>query len=292
MRRAAPPRFASRGAVLLAGLLLTACTALPAASQVRGGGQVALPGSGQVEIPVEDGALRAQLAMPPGPIRGPAVVALHGCGGPFADRDKQWRDTLTAAGHIVLFPDSFGSRGLGSQCSTPNRTVTAGRIRRSDAIASATWLAAQPFTPPGGVVVLGWSDGGSTVVATAEAGREGVRAGLIRGFVAFYPGCRYYSQRKDWRPSAPMLIVMGEADDWTPAAPCHALAEGQELVTLVTYPGAYHDFDVPGRAVSIRRGLSTTANGDGVAHTGTDPAAREDVLQRVPAFIAGLPPAK
>ncbi|MBC7801003.1 MAG: dienelactone hydrolase family protein, partial [Gemmatimonadaceae bacterium] len=66
----------------------------------------------QVEIPIEGGTLRAELAMPVGPSRGAAVVALHGCGGPYPARDGQWRDTLTAAGHVVLLPDSFGSRGL------------------------------------------------------------------------------------------------------------------------------------------------------------------------------------
>jgi poly(3-hydroxybutyrate) depolymerase len=51
-----------------------------------------------------------------------AVVALHGCGGPYPARDTQWRDRLLgrdrllADCHILLFPDSFGSRGLRSQC--------------------------------------------------------------------------------------------------------------------------------------------------------------------------------
>ena len=136
------------------------------------------------------------------------------------------------------------------------------------------------------MVLLGWSDGGSTVLAAANS----LPTGLVRGIVAFYPGCRFYADKADWRPGAPILIVMGEADDWTPAAPCHRLAArfpGQ--IQLVTYPGAYHDFDVADRPIRIQRGLATTANGNGTAHTGTDPAARADVLRRVPAFIATLP---
>ena len=83
---------------------------------------------------------------------------------------------------------------------------------------------------------------------------------------------------------------MGEADDWTPAAPCHALADRLPgKLTLVTYPGAYHDFDAPNTKVRARAGLATPVGGN--AHTGTDPAAREDALRRVPAFIAALPPA-
>lgn len=228
--------------------------------------------------------LKADYTTPPYAPKTPAVVALHGCGGPWARRDKQWQDILSGAGHPSLFPDSFGSRGLGSQCKVTDRTVHPGRERRADAVAAATWLAAQPATPPGGLVVMGWSNGGTTVLAAAG---EGVMpAGLVRGFIAFYPGCRPYVTRKDWAPSAPLLILMGEADDWTPAAPCHALAARfPDRITLITYPGAYHDFDVPGLPVRARTGLAYTAGQSGVAHSGTDPAAREDAISRVLAFL-------
>lgn len=245
-----------------------------------------------VAIPAGPITLRAEFVMPPGPARAPAVVLLHGCGGPFPTRDNQWRDHLVAAGHPVLLPDSFGSRGLGSQCRNPSRIVTPGAARRDDAIAAAKWLQAQPGIPPGGVAVMGWSNGGSTVLATARVGRNDLPPGLIRGFVAFYPGCRFFldAGTRQWAPAAPMLLLMGESDDWTAAAPCHALADANPgRVEAVFYPGAYHDFDAPGRPVRVREGLAFSANGDGTAHVGTDPAARADALRRVPAFLDALP---
>jgi len=54
----------------------------------------------------------------------------------------------------------------------------------------------------------------------------------------------------------------------------------------VVYPGAYHDFDYPDLPVRTRTGLVYSADGSGVAHAGTDPAAREDALRRIPAFLA------
>jgi hypothetical protein len=97
------------------------------------------------------------------------VVALRGCAGPIPSRDRQWAEVLTAAGPIVLFPDSFASRGLGPQCRVKGRRIArAGGLRRLDALVAATWLAAQPGTPPGGVAIMGWSDGGSTALATAQ----------------------------------------------------------------------------------------------------------------------------
>ena len=64
------------------------------------------------------------------------------------------------------------------------------------------------------------------------------------------------------------MILMGEDDDWTPAPPCHELGSCfPDEITLVTYPGTYHDFDAPNRPVKIREGAATSATGQ--AHVGT-----------------------
>ena len=240
-----------------------------------------------VRIPGPDGImLNGALFLPKGKAKAPAIVALHGCGGPVPERDDDWAKRLSAAGHIVLLPDSYGSRGLGSQCRNARRPVSAGGLRRGDAIAAMKFLTERPGTPAGGVLLMGWSDGASTVL---NAGREGadLPAGLVRGMVAFYPGCTA-AEHKSWVPTAPVLILMGEDDDWTPVAPCRAVAAAHpDRVKLVTYNGAYHDFDVPGEKVRVVTGLAFPAGGH--AHAGENPMAREDALRAVPAFIAGLP---
>jgi dienelactone hydrolase len=237
-------------------------------------------------IPTPSGVtLDAALLRPVGPVKAPAVVALHGCGGPYAARDGGWAVELARLGHVVLLPDSFGSRGLGSQCRVKERTVRPAQERRDDAIAAGTWLMAQPGVPAGGMVLLGWSNGGQTTLATARQADDLPR-GLFLRFVAFYPGCARINRDTTWRPAGPLLILVGEADDWTPAEPCRRLAgRFPEALTLITYPGAYHDFDAPGRRLRLLTGLATTR--DGTAHAGTDPAARADALARVPGFVAG-----
>ena len=171
----------------------------------------------RVQIPGPDGImLQAELFRPDNPQPVAAIVALHGCGGAFPARDTQWREILLAAGHVVVFPDSFGSRGLKSQCQVRDRIANSGGLRRLDALAAARWLTAQPSVPRGGVVLLGWSDGGSTVLATGEAGRD-TPPGLIKGLIAFYPGCAGASRKPGWQPVAKLMILMGESDDWTPA---------------------------------------------------------------------------
>lgn len=239
-----------------------------------------------VHVPVPDGAvLDAALVRPIGPGHGPAIVALHGCGGPFPSRDASWAVELARQGHAVLLPDSFGSRGLGSQCRQAHRVAPASGVRRQDAIAAAEWLGRQPDTPGGGLVLMGWSDGGNTTLWTADASR-GLPAGLFRRFVAFYPGCKAASREADYRPAAPLLILVGANDDWTPAERCRTLAARfPDRIKLVVYPDAWHDFDAPDAPVRARTGLATPPSGTGVAHTGTDPAARADALRLGPRFI-------
>lgn len=250
-----------------------------------------------VEIPLADGTmLKAELFLPSGPAIAPAIVALHGCGGPFGARDRQWRELLVGQGHIMLFPDSFSSRGLGPQCRVKlaDRKVTSFVVRRADAIESAKWLGARETTPAGGIVLLGWSDGGSTVMAAASAApnlKPDPEPGLVRGMIAFYPGC-FVAQNPDWRPVAPLLVLMGDADDWTPAAPCRAVATRfpANVMRFVAFAGAYHDFDVPG-TVRVMHDVPASANADKTVHAGNDPEAQAEALKLVPAFLASLPPA-
>jgi dienelactone hydrolase len=237
----------------------------------------------RVSVPGPNGiGLDAALVLPDGQPRSPPVVAMHGCGGPFPKRDGQWAVHLAKLGHIVLLPDSFGSRGLGSQCSERHRAVTPEGLRRQDALAAARWLIARPGTPPGGAVLLGWSNGGSTVLATARAQAD-LPPGLFRRFVAFYPDCKASARDLTWKPSAPVLILIGESDNWTPEPPCRVVAErNSKDITFITYPGAYHDFDAPNEPLKNRSGTTTPS---GWATTGTDEPARQDALTRVPPWL-------
>ena len=67
--------------------------------------------------------------------------------------------------------------------------MTASGLRREDAIDAAQWLAARPGTPLGGVALIGWSNGGSTVLETARVA-PGLPSGLFQRFAAFIPAAR------------------------------------------------------------------------------------------------------
>jgi dienelactone hydrolase len=242
---------------------------------------VMIPEAGGVDLP-------AKLFLPTGAATAAGIVALHGCGGPLARRDDGWAKILAGQGHPVLLPDSFAARGLNGDCKDSTHGASAYGARRDDALAAAWWLQGQKFSPAGGVILLGWSDGGTTVLAAIGPGMPAV---LIRGAVAFYPACTRTVKRPDWRNFVPLLILMGAADDWTPPAPCQALAARNAGITIDLFAGAYHDFDVPDDPVHEITGLPYTKNGNGIAHVGQNPAARAQALKILPAFLGTLPPA-
>src|SRR5476649_2229747 len=133
----------------------------------------------QVEIASGDLKLRATLFRPAGNGPFPAVVALHNCDGlgegdaPIDERYREWGEHLAAAGFAVLFPDSFGSRGLASQCKQRQRPVRASQTRINDAIATRHWLQEQPFVLADRVSLMGWSHGATTALWTIRRqGRE------------------------------------------------------------------------------------------------------------------------
>src|SRR5262245_45199063 len=173
--------------------------------------------------------LKALVYRPEGTGPFAAIVLLHGCGGMFTpEREltasyRNWSELLSERGFVTVLPDSFGPRGHFSICEQQNRTILESRERVEDAYAALGWLNGQPFVARGRVGLLGWANGGAGTLYAMRESRE------YRGFaaaIAFYPGCRTLSKAAPaYLPYAPLLILSGEADDWTPAALCVALAE-------------------------------------------------------------------
>jgi dienelactone hydrolase len=250
----------------------------------------------QVDIPESDTTLHSVLYRPEGPGPFPGVVALHGCeslinrSGKIAPHFADWGEQLVAAGLAVIFPDSFGSRGLRTQCRVLERKVRSEHERVADANAARRWLQSQPWTIKNRISVLGWANGGMAslwAVQPHAVPHDGVPD--FRSAVALYPGCRRLSDLA-WSARVPTLILIGKADDWTAPAACEQMVAGARgrsaLATLVVYPGAYHEFDRPDYPLRELTGLADTADGSGRAHIGTNAAARMDALTRVPEWLA------
>mgnify|MGYP003576527818 CR=1 FL=1 len=194
----------------------------------------------------------------------PAVVLMHGCGG-VQPGNESWARLLTSSGYVTLLVDSFGPRGLTEICTNFGRLGVSQRTL--DAYGALDYLRSLPFVAPGRVAIMGWSHGGSVVLA-ATWERSRPPDGGFRAGVALYPYCEHYS-----RFYAPLFILIGGADDWTPALLCEVL-KGHPAVELKVYGGAPHSFDNPGRP---RRYLGHALGYDGTATA--------DAHQRVKEFF-------
>lgn len=224
----------------------------------------------------------------PGPR--PAVLLLHGCGGPYARagglsrRMREAAQLLNDEGWHALVLDSLTPRGQRELCTQAfDRRAVRQSHRRLDALAALDWLAGRSDVDAGHIAMLGWSNGGSTVLAASNLEHADVRAarGVPRAAVAFYPGCRA-DLRRGYRPVSPLLLLVGAADDWTPAQPCIELARRAGAdVAIEVYAGAFHGFDgtaplrrrhdVPG---GVSPGQGVTVGGDAPARA----ASRERML--------------
>jgi dienelactone hydrolase len=229
--------------------------------------------------------------------RMPAVVALHGCSGlPKYKRLISWPDgpyvkLLSHLGIGVLYVDSFGPRGVESICSLPRRQRTLDeKSRRLDVYGALQWLSAQPGIDAHRLGVIGWSHGGQTVLSAADQTDDLVRQATIKPtvLVAYYPGCNGPESMFRYEAVAPLLIMTGAIDDWTPPAACRRLVERlhrsqpDQTVHYIEYPDSYHAFDSL-RPPAVRDNVAGTRSGK--ATVGGNPAAREASAQALTQFL-------
>ena len=274
----------------------------PASPEHAGAGTGSAPASELVSFVGEPRQGRAPariegvLLRPPGPGPFPAIAMLHGCTGlrtpsrGIQAKPRFWAEHFRDRGYVTLLVDSFTTRGIDEVC-TGRHLLSPVRDRADDARGALRYLQARPDVRPDRVGLLGWSNGAAATLSVLFDG--GTAAQDFRAAVAFYPNCtRNYPGGPDFRPYAPLFLLVGALDDWTPAAPCVALIERARAlgapVAIKVYPGAHHSFDSPGTSVRYRpevRNHSKQGDCSG-ATVGTDPAARADAIVQVTRFFA------
>ena len=148
------------------------------------------------------------------------------------------------------------------------------------------------------IALVGRSHSGSTVLSALDRTDDSVAAESIKpvAAVAYYPGCGKSVRMGRYDIAAPLLVLVGEADDWTPAIECRRLVErlrgarADAPVEIVVYPDAHHGFDSLA-LVRVRDNVATTRSGK--ATVGGNPVARLQSRERIFAFLAqqfGRPP--
>jgi len=274
-----------------------------------GGCAAATPGL-TIPATARNGAVEqipASLYKPEGAGPFPAVVIMHDCSGlgpTSSGAPDRWARELQRQGYVVLLPDSFSSRGHAfGICtdSSPARNEVRPYRRANDAYAALAYLRTLSYVDGEHVGLMGGSHGGATtLVAKVASGNNwqplghAERAGFAAA-VALYPACslplgNWRNGSGTYRPRAPLLILIGEKDDWTPAEPCVNLAAAAQAagypVSITVFPGAYHAFDSTLPVHYLAGRINPNApNGRG-ATTGGDARAWRESIRQVDAFFA------
>jgi len=218
--------------------------------------------------------LTGRLQKPSGTGKFPAVVLLHGCGGVQPKRDHRWAERLVSWGYVTLQVDSFKPRGISSVCTLGGKESADMLARRvTDAYDAQKFLASLPFVDKKRIAIMGWSNGGSTTLNALYQNRDDP----FHAAIVMYPSCR--KSLADL--NAPLLILIGEKDDWTPAERCVSmmpLGKSNFEVALQAYPNAYHAYDSIGKPREVM-------GSQGSHHLEYNPTAELDSIDRVKDFL-------
>ena len=222
-------------------------------------------------------ALTGYLFQPSKPGPWPAIVMLHGRGGPYSSNDNEdcsfvgagtvspcnadtlskrhamWGAYWSARGYLALLPDSFGPRGKAHGFGRfthgdPDRAdVNEISVRPLDAEGALAYLRGRSDVVAGQIYLQGWSNGGSTALNVMI--RQGRQAGY-RGALVFYPGCGQSALLASTiLTTAPIAMFMGAEDEEVSPALCQRVADRSRQagspIDVTLYPGATHDFDEP-----------------------------------------------
>ena len=219
------------------------------------------------------------LFMPAGGGPYPAIVLLHGRGGPYSSnvnagctrvarsikspcnaatlskRHRMWGEYWAARGYLALLIDSFGPRGKAHGFGRfthddPDRDdVNEKTVRPLDAEGALAWLRKRGDVVAGNIFLQGWSNGGSTALNVIY--RQGTQTSGFRAALAFYPGCGPKALLGPVLATAvPVTLFLASEDEEVSPTLCQQFAERSRSagspVDVVLYPGAVHGFDDPG----------------------------------------------
>lgn len=221
-----------------------------------------------------------------------AIVLLHGrigcystaakgvyTGETLSKRHKQWGEFWADRGYLAILVDSFSPRGYpagfprGSYEDRP-AAVSEQTVRPLDAYGALRYLRSRDDVIKDRIGVQGWSNGGMTVLVTMSDHAPGItRPTPDKGFragLAEYPGCGMEAIQGSYHAYAPLLLMIGSADEEVSPKRCEEFAARNKLDKIV-YQGAEHNFDDPEKSKQ-----QNPAN----------QRATEDALRRAESFFA------
>jgi dienelactone hydrolase len=242
----APLTALALGAIVVFPTLAPSQTAPP----IGGGYKDAIP------IPVDDPTTKAiagALFKPAGPGPFPVVVYMSGCYGLGLNNptelllERTAIDHLLAKGVATFIVDPYTPRNEPEGvCAKLNKDTMAQYFTRggNDAVAALKVVKAMPGIDPNRVFLQGYSFGAISSLFAVDPNTPGAHDAKIAGLIAYFPYCY-----DNVASSVPTLVLIGEKDDWTPAALCQKVSDKPNFEVAV-FPDSYHGFVYPkGKAI-------------------------------------------
>ncbi len=170
----------------------------------------------------------------------------------FRRHYRHMAEKLKAEGFAVLLVNVHTAENLLTAC--------AGEIE-SERIAeyineSVAWARHLPFVDSDNIHLIGWSMGGGGVLKWLHGPRS--EATSVRSAIAVYPGC---SGHTTLTIPMPLLMLLGGNDDIAMPSVCKQLVESvpiKQHITVESYPGARHGFDILGAPAVLDSGSGKT----------------------------------
>lgn len=178
----------------------------------------------------------------------PAVILVHTCGG-LKRQLVHWRSEAVKRGYVAFIIDSFSARGTPMCRPVPPISLHRG-VR--DVLQAAEHLRGFPFVDKSRIATIGMSWGamvGLAASSKAVVDSLGERVARIDATVNLYPMCSFVDgiQLPADDIAVPTLILAGDKDTETPAAPCvRRLPEMRDRGAPVewhVFPDATHCWD-------------------------------------------------
>lgn len=174
----------------------------------------------------------------------PLVIGVAGSMG-WRAHHLAYMEMYQKMGFATFELNSFKSRGVTSTVGSQVEVTIATVIL--DAYKALETLSAHPNIDQDKVAITGWSLGGGVALFSAWLPVKNAitQQHSFAAHLAFYPPCFINPENIEFT-QAPIHILSGEVDNWTPAAPCFNLVEKlskKSTIGITIFPQAHHGFD-------------------------------------------------
>ena len=177
-----------------------------------------------------------------------AVVIAPSSAGVTKNVEVYYAKQLNKAGIAALVIDSYASRGIKDAMYDQSQLDT--WDIENDAVAARGWLIEDGRFEPKRIGILGMSNGGTAAMNSALEVRRrwtGITDVAFAAHVAIAPDCTWIN-RSAKTSGAPMLFLLAELDDQSPAKDCveevaRLRRAGNEHIEMKIYKGAQHSWE-------------------------------------------------